>query len=149
MTRWFGTLLALISTAWLLVGCEDECSPTDFGGGQQCGDEPGLYQSCRFNECLEGPFCVERWVIDDQYCASTAHNCVQLGPGETTCVGEIIGTCSTQGFVRCEDAFTMIYCGDDGFGALVLQRGVCAAGARCYDLHESSFEHPEGCQPAF
>ena len=72
----------------------------------------------------------ERWVIDDQYCPSTAHECVQVSPGQTACVGEVLGSCGQPGFVRCEDAFTMIWCGDNGFRAVVLQRGICAAGAR-------------------
>ena len=144
----FAVLLLIASTP-LLWGCEDECAPSDFGGGRQCGDEPGLYQSCDFNDCWEGPFCVQRWVISDVYCPSSAHECVQVAPGEIACVGEIIGACSTPGFVRCEDSLTMVSCREDGFGTLTLQRGPCAVGARCYDEAEDSPEAYPGCHPDF
>lgn len=130
----------------VLAGCDDECSPEDFGGGSECGPEVGSYQTCRFADCLEG-WCTERWYVDEQFCPSTAPTCRQLARGLVGCFGEGLGPCSAAGFVRCEDLVTEISCVDDGAGGLVLSRGTCAVGARCHDPRYEGSYAPSGCDP--
>jgi hypothetical protein len=125
----------------------DECAPTDFGGGQACGEDEGSIQSCYFNECIEGPFCDERYLIRESYCSSVAPTCRQSAPGTVVCLGENIGACGTAGFVRCDDVATIITCTPDETGQLFLSRGACAVGARCQGSELGSGSG--SCVPAF
>jgi hypothetical protein len=123
------------------MGCGDECSPGDFGGGNECGPDEDSFQSCSFSECIEGPVCNERYTIRTGYCPSFAPICKSSGPGEIVCLGENVGSCTAPGFVRCDDVTTVVLCAPDEAGQLFLSRGACAVGARC---------HPsQGCDPAF
>ena len=126
----------------------DECAPADFGGGQACGEDEGSIQSCTFNECIEGPFCDERYLIRETYCPLVAPTCRQSGPGQVVCLGENIGSCVQEGFVRCDDVATSITCIPDETGQLFLSRGACAVGERCYDPAPGN-SSSGGCGPQF
>lgn len=139
--------LTIVVMALLCSGCDDECAPTDYGGGQECGDEQGLSESCSYVDCRHGVFCVSRWVIQETYCPAYMPHCEQLAPGEVGCAGERLGPCSAQGFVRCEGPLVQVTCLEEASGNLELHRGACAAGSRCYELGEEA-EQP-GCQPSY
>jgi hypothetical protein len=116
------------------LGCGgDECAPTDFGGGQMCGEDDGSILACQFTECIEGPFCNERYVIREDSCPLVAPTCRQSAPGQVVCLGENIGPCTQEGFVRCDDAVTIVTCMLDERGQLFLSRGACDVGQRCSD----------------
>ena len=126
------------------AGCGDECTPLDFAGGYQCSAEPGVYLSCRLVDGLFGGY---HWSVREDACPTSAPTCVESEPGIVACIGEIVGTCSARGFVACADPFTELFCRDDGYGGLALQRGPCAPGARCRDADAPS--GPRGCDPAY
>lgn len=134
MTRFAAAGLMVLASLLGLrsLGCGgDECAPGDFGGGQACGEDEGSVRSCDFNECIEGPFCDERFVIRETYCPLVAPTCRQSAPGVVVCLGENIGSCAQEGFVRCDDAVTIIRCTPDERGQLFLSRGACDVGERC------------------
>ena len=124
------------------VHCDesDECNPADYGGGSQCGEEPGTYASCDYQSCIEGPFCSrDRYVIRELDCPAETPLCVQVARGVARCVAEDVGPCPVAGFVACEDAVTVLRCGDDGR----LRRGACGLGSFC-DEADPSFSG--GCR---
>ena len=133
--------------AWFVsAGCDgNECEPSDFDNGYVCTEDGHSFQSCVFQDCFEPP-CGEGFKIREGDCLSFAPTCVQWGPGTVVCIGEIIGTCDVAGFVSCEDPFTQIECSNDGHGGLALMRGVCAAGARCYEIGS---DIARGCDPRY
>ena len=132
----------------VMAGCgEDQCTPADFRGGYACGPEAGQYQSCQLVDCNGS--CSSHWTIDVRYCPTAASNCKQLAHGQVVCLGDVLGTCLQPGFLRCEDVMTELACVSDGDGGLVLTRGACAAGARCYDPSAPSPGNVVGCDPDY
>lgn len=129
-----------------LSACGTECDPNVFQGGSKCGSDGETTITCQFSQCIEGPVCYDGWFEREGSCPSFAPTCVEKVALKATCIGEIVGTCNTLGFVTCEDAFTQISCADDGTGKLALQRGACGAGSRCRNDPDAFVR---GCDPPF
>lgn len=148
MMGWRLSFLAFACLSLSGAGCGDECAPTDFGGGQACAEDGRFILSCQFIDCFEPP-CGADWVISETPCPPFLPRCMEVAPGDVTCVGEIIGTCSSPGVESCEDVFTQITCADDGTGALRLMRGPCGPGVQCVSpAPGSAGGGAVGCQPS-
>jgi len=121
MTR-FVALLPLFAAC-----AEPECTPEEYG--LQCADEPGKFTLCGYvikDSCTL--YCNEPPQIMTRKCGLATTTCEDAdGPGgnDAVCLGEVLGTCSTEGFVRCEGSL-VVECVPDSTGALVLSRGDCA-----------------------
>ena len=61
------------------------------------------------------------------------------GPPDIVCIGEIIGTCDTPGFVRCENDATVVECLADSHGQLVLSRGSCGDFHVCVGIGKTQY----------
>ena len=139
--------LTLLVSPLALSGCgSEDCAPVDYAGGSKCGPEGKSTLQCNYDFCIEGPICREGWFVHESDCPSFAPACVEAGPHDAICVGEVVGTCANQGAMTCEDAFTMVRCAPDGQGQLTLQRGACAPGARCL-VDDAGVAR--GCDPPF
>ena|SRR5690349_24743736 len=125
---------------WLLAVCDlalaachpDVCDPTTFG--TQC-DLGSTYLSCGHDESTCSDACWgERNHILEHECPTWAPTCADrdtTGDPAIVCLGELLGSCTTEGFVRCDSDNLMVRCILGPDNTLVLSRGPCGATLHC------------------
>ena len=118
----------------------DECAPDTFG--RQCG-ESGSYLKCSGTSCEDsyGLPCEPHHEISELRCPASRPQCRtrrDTAANDIVCLGQVIGSCNTPGYQRCEDQQTEVMCVLDERGKLVSSRGTCASGQACrapFPLH--------------
>jgi hypothetical protein len=134
-----------VSLALSLVACaEPPCSPAEYG--EQCGTTRGTYTSCGVHkssntaaECSIACWGDQNeYFIEEHGCPAHRSVCVDIdsdtGLPSVQCRGDVIGSCSAIGFVRCEGSVIVECVLDRATNSLVLTQGTCGPGTQCTQI---------------
>jgi hypothetical protein len=150
--------LVPLSLVLSFVACaEPPCIPAEYG--EQCGTTRGTYTSCgvRKSNNTGGECSIACWGDQNDYfleehgCPAHRSVCVDYetegGLPSVQCRGDVIGSCSQIGFVRCEGRVIVECVLDIATNSLVLTQGQCGEGMQCTQV-EYGLEWRAGCLAA-
>jgi hypothetical protein len=132
--------IALVAVVFGGCAHPPACDPAEYG--RQCEGE-GKYSQCEDpNTTCTNACWGDRLGWETKSCAVWQPHCIDVettASPEIVCLGEIIGTCETRGFVRCEDDDTIVECLADASGQLVLSRGSCGDFYVCVGIGKTQY----------